>query len=491
MTHLWRAVVSFAAVAGLGTLAAFAADPVRPPPAPVAQANPALPIDLPTALRLVDENNPTIAIARARVTEAYARQQAAEVLYLPTLQSGVTYFRLDGRTQNQRGEVFTTSRSNLFVGGASVLRFDVADALFLPLAARRLTDAAAAAARAASNSVQLDVAGAYLDLLDVFGRLGVNADTLARGEEALRRAEGADAAGLSKTKGDINRIRAEVEARRQERAELDGRAGVASARLAQLLLLDPAVDLRPADQAVVPITLVPAAPVEQLVATGLATRPELAANRAVNAAARQRLRAARADPFVPKVQLDYTGGVFGGGRNDDLSDFSSRGTVGASVNWELRNLGFGNRAEIRERESQLDQTSYRLREVEAQIGAEVSAAAKAADGRLRGMGHAQEAVRQAAELYRRLLESSFGMVGPGRQFDALEPFLAIQALNQARVQYLTTVIEYNRAQFRLYTALGQPSICALPGASVPVEVPVNPAAPAAEAAWRSAATHSR
>jgi hypothetical protein len=80
-------------------------------------------------------------------------------------------------------------------------------------------------------------------------------------------------------------------------------------------------------------------------------------------------------------------------------------------------------------------------------------------------------------MYRRLLESSFGLVGQGGRFDALEPYLAIVSLNQARVQYLAAVVDYNRAQFRLYTALGQPPFCALPGESVPVEVPPNPAVP--------------
>jgi len=429
-----------------------AADPL-PPPTPVGPA--AMPIDLPTALRLVNANSPTIALARARIDEAYANQQQADVLLLPNLQAGVNYYRLDGRTQNQRGEVFTTSRSNLFTGAGALLRFDLADALFLPLAARRLTEAAAAAARATTNNVQLEVALAYWDLVEVHGRLAINADTLARAEDTLRRAEAAEAAGLSKTKGDANRVRTEVELRRTERIELDGRTGVASARLAQLLLLEPGVDLVPADVNAIQVTMVPPAPVEQLVATALAARPELAAARAINSAAGERLRLARFDPLVPKFQLDYTGGSFGGGRNDFVGDFSGRGVFGAAAVWELQNLGAGNRAEIRGREAVVSQTYHRLRELEAQVGAEVAAAARTAAARLAGLPHAEAAVREAVELYRKLLESSFGVAGPQRQFDALEPFLAIQSLNQARVQHLAQIIEYNRAQFRLLQALGQ------------------------------------
>ena len=50
-----------------------------------------------------------------------------------------------------------------------------------------------------------------------------------------------------------------------------------------------------------------------------------------------------------------------------------------------------------------------------------------------------------------------------------------QTLAQTRSQYLTQVIEYNKSQFRLYKALGQPPLEALPDAqAMPVEVPVAP-----------------
>ena len=54
----------------------------------------------------------------------------------------------------------------------------------------------------------------------------------------------------------------------------------------------------------------------------------------------------------------------------------------------------------------------------------------------------------------------------------------IQALNQARTQYLQTVIEFNRAQFRLFTALGQPAECGLgTGVAQPLSIPAVPPPP--------------
>jgi outer membrane protein TolC len=434
-----------------------------------------LPIDLPTALRLVETANPTVAAARARVAAAYAQLDQAKLLWLPNLQSGTTYVRHDGWTQNQRGEVFNSSRSSLFLGNAVTARVDTADAYFLPLVGRRLANAAAANARATANNIQLDVAFAYLDLLQVHAALAINADTLARDTEMLRRAEAAERAGLAKTTADANRARTEVNLRRQEALDFQGRAAVVSARLAQLLLLQPTVDLVPADPAVVPITLVPDAPLADLVATATANRPEMAAARATSGAAQERVRQAQVAPFLPRLEVGYSGGAFGAGMNDNLT-FHSRGDALAQATWELRNLGFGNRAQVREREALATEAGARIVEAQALVGAEVSAAAKQARARLLTLTAAQDAVREALEMYRRLEASSFGMAGPRAQYDALEPLLAIQALNQARVQFLTEVIEYNRAQFRLYTALGQPALCALPGSALPLDVPPTPPA---------------
>src|SRR5262249_28227481 len=148
----------------------------------------------------------TIALARERVNEAYARQREAEVYYLPDLQTGLITQRHDGRIQNSTGNVFSTSKSNIYINGGATLRFDTADALFGPLIARRLTEAQAGAARAVTDNVQLDVALAYLDLLRVYGLLAVNAETLANAEDMLRQVRAATEAELGRTKADLPRI---------------------------------------------------------------------------------------------------------------------------------------------------------------------------------------------------------------------------------------------------------------------------------------------
>src|SRR5438105_6594174 len=120
----------------------------------------------------------------------------------------------------------------------------------------------------------------------------------------------------------------------------------------------------------------------------------------------------------------------------------------------------------------------RPRDTRAQVGAEVAAAANILLSRQRSLDHAQKAVQEAEEMWRRLMKwtINIGAGGPTK-IEAVELLLAEQALNQARQEYLGDVIDYNQAQFRLYTALGRPALAALPEAT-PAPVSVRSPRPA-------------
>jgi outer membrane protein TolC len=428
------------------------------PPLPPAYAQlQTCPIDLPTVFRLVDANSPAVGFARARVAEAQARLDRAEVQWLPNLSFGSAYNRFDGQTQNQRGEVFGVSRANLFYGGGVALTLDVSEALYAPLIARRLRSAAQLQAAAVGLGSEQEAGLAYLDLLQVHAQLEVNADTLRRAEEMLKAAESAREAKLDRSAGDVNRARTEVLFRRTERYDLQSRAAAVSARLARLLYLQPNVQLVPAESAVVPVTLVdPSQSIDDLLTTATINRPDLAAGREAIAAAWQRVRQAEREPFIPKVSLQNQTGSFGGGLNDDLARFGARNALSVQLFWEVRNLGLGNRAGIAERRAVTEQARYQLADAQARAAAEVVEAAQTAAVKFAALAPAEEAVKEATELYRIAKEGTLNVVDAKNLFDALRPLQAIQALNTARTNYLTAVIDHNRAQLRLLAATGIP-----------------------------------
>jgi hypothetical protein len=149
----------------------------------------------------------------------------------------------------------------------------------------------------------------------------------------------------------------------------------------------------------------------------------------------------------------------------------------AQAVWELRAGGLGNLFLAREARSLHTQALYHLVEVQARVAAEVTASAKMVRVREAQWQGAQRGVREAAEMWRRLDDASFGVATEAAKFDPIQPFLAVRALRDARLAYLREVLEYNRQQFRLYWALGQPPIHALDkAAALPVSLPVLPPA---------------
>jgi outer membrane protein TolC len=417
-----------------------------------------LPIDLPTALALVDANSPTVAVARARIREALARQDQAQVLWLPSLTGGVIYNRFDGQTQNQRGEVFGTSRSNLFGGGGPQLTVDVADAYYQPLIACRETAAANRSARATAVGVQLDAALAYLDLLQTHALLSINEDMVARVEGLVQFSKDATDTGASKSATDINRALTELALRKSEHADLVGRAGASAARLGRLLQLDPGTKLFPADPAVLPVVLVDASQtLDELVMTAISNRDDLAANRQIVAAAWDRVRKSRATPLLPKVVLGDQVGGFGGGINEDVSNFSARNALNVQLYWELKNLGFGNAARTREYEALTQEAAFRLAELQVRIIAEIAEAARTAAAEQASFEPTRTAIIESLRWHEKSMEIARNAIGRRGEFDSLEPLRSVQSLNTSRITYLSAVMDFNRAQYRLFSLLGNPA----------------------------------
>src|SRR5262249_3510893 len=214
-------------------------------------------IDLPTALRLANVNNPTIAFARERIREALAKQERAEVLWLPHFEFNPAYVRHDGQIQRASGEIITVSRSSLGVMGGPALNFDWGDALFAKLAAQQLTEARQAGAAAVANALLLDVTLAYTDLLQTYAELRIAEETRQKAKVLNGLMVAYEKVGKA-AMADVARARTELNQRERELIAIQGRTSVVSAHLAELLSLPPGSPLRPAEAAFVPLTMVPA-----------------------------------------------------------------------------------------------------------------------------------------------------------------------------------------------------------------------------------------
>ena len=91
---------------------------------------------------------------------------------------------------------------------------------------------------------------------------------------------------------------------------------------------------------------------------------------------------------------------------------------------------------------------------------DVAAAYRTADAERRSLEAAQKAVTESLETWRRLRQASFGLAGAEHQYDPLQPLIAERDLGEDWINYLQAVIAYNKAEFQLYWAMGQPPLCA-------------------------------
>ena len=124
--------------------------------------------------------------------------------------------------------------------------------------------------------------------------------------------------------------------------------------------------------------------------------------------------------------------------------------------WIPHGLGLGDRGHIRTAEAQRHTADIDLVRVQAQVANDVVTAYKARIAAAEAMDDAREAVTDAIEslgLNLSNIRRGGGLPGATRPIEVLQP---IQALAQARSDYLAAVLAYDRAQFRLYRAIGQP-----------------------------------
>src|SRR5437764_3453304 len=180
--------------------------------------------------------------------------------------------------------------------------------------------------------------------------------------------------GVAALRSEVERVRVEVLRRQEERAGAVQDFLVASAELARLLRLDPAVALWPVEDFRFPIPLVGEAYAgrqpDDLVGLALNNRPDLAQNQALVRAAVARVRTAQHRPLLPNVVLNYNWGDFGGGPDPNtafqggrvvavpgfgpsgqIHHFSTRSDFDVSLIWRLQSLGLANLAEIREQQA--------------------------------------------------------------------------------------------------------------------------------------------
>ena len=260
---------------------------------------------------------------------------------------------------------------------------------------------------------------------------------------------------------------------------------MASANLCQILNLDPSLRLHATDGWVVPIPIVPEPiPLAELVATAMLQRPDLAERRAAIQEAFFSLQNARVLPFSPNTLVGFSAGTFGGGSNlvaegispatpgPRFGDFSGRNDFDVVVYWTLQNIGLGNKALIDAAHSRLRQSDYQQLIVLNRARAEVATAYARSRARYAQVGTNKRATRTGQLGFEQdLLRTR------NREGLPIETLDNLRLWNDASIEYVNSIIDFNEAQIQLYVALGQPRADMLarpaPAEAIPPGVPQN------------------
>jgi outer membrane protein TolC len=442
-------------------------------------------IDLNTALRLAGVENPEVNLARQRVVEAAAFRQFAAAQILPTLNLGTNYDSHTGALQQSTGNILSVQRSSLYVGaGANAigsgtvnipgvfLGGNIGQGIFAYLTSRQLVVQREAGSIAVRNQVFLQVALAYSELIRAEGIRAVSLQARDEARDVAKLTTAYAATGQGRP-ADANRAATELARREGQVLGAEGLVLTSSAELCRVLNLDPSIRLHPTDVYVVPLPIVPdPQPLSELIAIGLLRRPELAERRAAIREAFLALEGSKVLPFSPTVLVGFSAGGFGGGSNLVSPIFSSlygRSDTDVIAYWTLQNLGVGNSALIKGAKARLGATQYQQLAVLNQVRAEVAIAYARTHARFAQIGTNEAAVLASQKGFREDYDLTVEQTNRVLPIELLNNF---RLLNQARRDYLDAIVDYNKAQFELYVALGQP-----PADSLARPVPVDGLAP--------------
>ncbi len=419
-------------------------------PAPAAPAARALPISLDAVFRLAEEQNPQVALARAKVREASAEKAVAAKAWLPAVYAGTAYYRHEGGIQNEDGTLQHSSFGALFGGLELSARLDPRDVAYQQInAARRVWQQKGELSRINYETL-LDAASTYVDLLAV--RTGeVLARSTRKQLENLHKRTTTLAESEPAAKVEVVRIEAELRNREQVLAGLRADGQAASAKLAYLLGLEDCTQLVPVDERLVPLELVNAAPpVCDLVAQALASGPGVREMEGLLALVHESMERAKGPgQYLPVVRMRMLQGGFGAGPGSEL-DWDNRWDLGVQVRWNLTEH-LTRRERRRVAQARLDQLHWAQQDLRGKLTLGVQEAREAIHSNREQIRLAEEQVRQSEQAYKLSYEQMRNNI-PGVSSGVVQ--LSLQAQSMAQANLIRAIRAHNRAQLRLLLLLG-------------------------------------
>ena len=411
---------------------------------PVDTAKDAFPVDLATALRLAGAQATVVSIARERAAVAASREELVASQWFPRVGPQLGFTRIDGLVQGTDGAFVDVGKQNLLIGGGAEWRVNPAATWYATLAARRRTEASTFGITAAGHDVLRAAAQGYYDLVQAHTSIQIANRTLRAARELVEVTKTQERLGVGLP---IDVLRAEARMRRTEGqlAVAQRDAGVASAGLGELLMLDPATRLVPGEKSVGTVGFVdPLAPLASLYSRAQANRPDLAAARVRLAGAEDAQRGVDRGWWWPGLAARGVVGAYG----PNFGRLDGQETLYFGLEWRF---GAGIPAMRREAEARRRLASLAVTKTERQALREIQVARetiRVTRARLVAARHERAAARDGVKLARAQLKRGEGLLLSVLDMEA--------ALVRAETAHAAAVLDLNRAHYDLLHAVGGP-----------------------------------
>ena len=404
-------------------------------------------IDLKTALEMGGANNLTIKKYELQRQLALAKISEANSWWLPEIYAGIMVHQRWGSAMNGDGRFFTDiSRQNLWAGVGANGHWKLGEGIYDAKLADIRSKAIQFQREATKNEVLLEIINAYYGFLSGQLKIETYALLINQSDTIAQQLKLQVDAGLG-YQSDWLLARSNIKHLQVEQLNAQKEIVEKMARLIGLLNLPPNTQLISDEKIITPIELV--AENEQLndLNNAYAKRPEIKYMDFQRQVLETEKEGLKKSMTLPELSL----GVFGASFGDLVEPQYPTAEINAAVRWRvpLELVLDKHKGPYKKLDAQLQIQQFETELFKNKINEEIAAAKWMMEATTEQMTIAQEGSELAQEAYRQSIERQ--KLGTARPYEILQ---AQEMYMQSQLDYLQAVSAYNKAQYRMYVALG-------------------------------------
>jgi len=427
-------------------------------------AHETLPISLDTVLRLAEQQNPQVAIARSKVCTAFAEKRLAAASWVPDVYMGVGYYRHDGGLQFPTGPLIITDSNALDLGVQFNAEFNPHEFAFKKVEAARKVWQNQGELSKITYEQLVDASTTYIDFLAACSALAISMEfekNIQPSYDQVLKLYNMDSGPTSDVIVERKLIEGQLDYQQRVQKKLRGLIESLSAKLCYLLGLDPHTQLVPADSQMAALNLVDARQsVDALVAQAVANGPGVRELDGILCAINSGIETSKGlGRFAPIIALQLDESAFGANAVGGAFNFADRFDMGVAAKWKISDLLLADKKRA-VATNQICQVQLAAQELRAKLTMGVHEAKSTIDAASGTFPTSEKMITDANEVVKqvKLMKENPPPTKPG---DVPKPVVTnndvvtvYHKVMEAQLDYVDLMREYDKAQLRLMVILG-------------------------------------